>query len=108
MCFLGPGIVRELEGVLANCPRDTVGIIVGNRFSRWAFLRARMSRFDIILTHRRYIIRDLREYRPRRKILWIVLEILKFLILFYICIMVFLIYIKLHHNNNKDHYHVEL
>jgi len=88
------GYVLQLKGVLADCPRDTVAILVGNRFSVWAHLWARLSRFDIILTTRGDIIEDLARYQPRRRrrsnTCWVVLwEILKLLMLSYICFKVY-------------------
>jgi len=101
-----------MKGVLADCPRDTVAILVGNRFSRWARLLVRLSlRFDIILTTKRGIIGDLERYRRRRRnnvfgVMWKFFIFLMFLMLFYICIMVSLIHNN--NNNNKNHYHIEL
>src|SRR6185369_13759186 len=66
--FLGVGYVLQLKGVLADCPRDTtVAILVGNQFSVWDHLWARLSRFDIILTTRENIIGDLARYQPRQR-----------------------------------------
>ncbi|CAG8565818.1 5495_t:CDS:2 [Paraglomus brasilianum] len=41
---LGVQYVRELKGTLSDCSPGTVGILVGNRFSLWARMWARLSR----------------------------------------------------------------
>ncbi|CAI2189511.1 16610_t:CDS:2 [Funneliformis geosporum] len=60
-----PAIVREMDGVLVRQPPGTVGVIVApdmNRYSSGTKKTARTSPFQIILTTRTNLIRDLRVF----------------------------------------------
>ncbi|CAG8637945.1 11384_t:CDS:2 [Gigaspora margarita] len=68
---IGPGVLRELEGVLSRYRGATIGIIVvpsKDRYTSGTWKRARSSNFNIILTDLDNMCIDLSQFIEERKI----------------------------------------
>ena len=60
--MIGPNYVRELEGVLMRCPKNSVGIIIVPSQSGFSFemiRQAKSSKYNIILTDEINIFLDI-------------------------------------------------